>query len=91
MNNFSKEITENDGTKETIIATSEDNYQVRINGGYTISNHQQVKENGLIRKFKKSIFGSDIGIKSNGFSSIAGLALIVTITIVLMLYLFWRF
>ena len=91
MNNLSRDMVSEEGKKETVVATSNDNYKVKLNGNYTLSNHSKKKENKFVKKFQNSIFGSDIGVKSNGFSSIAVLALVIALTVVFILYLLWRF
>ena len=90
-NNYSKEITNEDGNKETVVLTSNDNYNVKIDKNYTISNRKTKKTNKLTERFKSSFLGSDIGIKSSGFSSIAGLALFVALTAIGLLFLLWRY
>ena len=90
MNNLSKEMN-NEGNNETVIATSNDNYEVKIDKNYKLSNKNANEESHFVKKFKNSIFGTDIGIKSSGFSSVAGLALVIAITVIFVLYLLWRF
>lgn len=91
MNNLKREMINDEGNKETIIATSDDNKSVKIDNNYVLSNRKEKKESKLAKKFKGSMFGADIGIKSSGFSSIAGLALVVALTVIFILYLLWRF
>ena len=91
MNNLSKEFVNDEGNKETVIAESNDNMNVKIDKNYILSNRKEVKESKLAKKFKGSMLGADIGFKSSGFSSIAGLALVVALTVIFILYLLWRF
>ena len=91
MNNLSKEMIDDEGKKELVVAVSEDNYNVKPIGNYTLSNRKVKKESRLAKKFKGSILGSDIGIKSKGFSSTASLALVVALTVLLILFLLWRY
>ena len=91
MNNLSKNFMDDDGREETMIATSNDNGNVRINGGFTLANHKERKQNKLVQKFKGSILGADVGFKSGGFSTIAGLAVVVVIAVLLVMYFLWRF
>ena len=90
MNNLSKSFVNEEGENETLVASSDDNYQVKL-GNYTISNHQTKKESRLARKFKGTIFGSDIGIRSKGFSNIAILATVIALAVLALLYFSWRF
>lgn len=91
MNNLSKKYVNEQGVEETIIANSDDNYELTLGKNYTLSNHQTKKENRLTKKFKGSILGADIGIKSNGFSSIAILAGVIALAAALIMYFIWKF
>ena len=91
MNNLSKKYTSDDGREETIIATSEDNYKVNLNSTFALANHKEKKESKLAKKFKGSILGADIGVKSSGFSSIAILATVIALAVFITLYFMWRF
>ena len=68
MNNISKEIKNDDGTIETLVITSNDNHNLDMSQTYKLANHKPKKESALVKKFKGSILGADIGIKS-GHSS----------------------
>lgn len=91
MNNFQRNLKNEDGTEETIIITSNDNHTLNMNKTYKLANHAQKKESKLTRKFKNSILGADIGVKSSGFSNIAILATIIAIGALCVMYLLWRF
>lgn len=91
MNNFSRDIKNEDGTEETIVITSNDNHVLNMNQTYKLANHTQKKENKLVKKFKGSILGADIGIKSGGFSNIAILATIIAVGAICAMYFLWRF
>ena len=91
MNNLSKNYVNDEGAEETVVASSDDNYEVKLAKNYTLSNHQVKKESRLAKKFKGSILGSDIGIKSSGFSSVAILATVIALAVALILYFIWRF
>ena len=90
MNNLSKDFVNDEGQKEKMVASSDDNYQVKLDN-YTISNHKEKKESLLAKKFKGSILGADIGVKSNGFSSVAILAVVIALAVFAVLYFIWRF
>ena len=91
MNNFQRNIKNDDGTEETIVVTSNDNHILNMNKTYKLANHTQKKESRLARKFKNSILGADIGVKSSGFSNIAILATIIAVGTLCVMYLLWRF
>ena len=91
MNNYQKNIHNEDGTEETIVITSQDNYNLDMNKTYKIANHTIKKESALAKKFKGSILGADIGVKSSGFSNVAILATIIAIGVLCAMYFVWRF
>lgn len=91
MNNFERNITNDDGTEETIVVTSNDNHTLNMNKTYKLANHTQKKENKFMKKFKNSILGADIGVKSAGFSNIAILATIIAVGTLCVMYFLWRF
>ena len=90
MNNLNRDFIDEEGKKETLVASSNDNYQVKL-GNYTLSNHRTKEESLIAKKFKNSILGADIGVKSSGFSSVAILAVVVVLAVALILYFVWRF
>lgn len=91
MNNLSKKYVNEDGAEATIVASSDDNYEVKLAKNYTLSNHTAKKESRLAKKFKGSILGADIGVKSSGFSSVAILATVIALAAALIMYFIWRF
>ncbi len=91
MNNFSKSYMNEEGKKETVVANSQDNYHIKLNGNYKLANHNNKKENKFVKKFKGSLLGTDIGVKSGGFSSIAILATVIAISVIAIMYFLWRF
>ena len=91
MNNLEKNYLTDDGKEETVIATSNDNYNVNLDGGFTIAKHHEKKESKLVKKFKGTLLGADIGVKSGGFSSIAILAVVIALAVFVALYFIWRF
>lgn len=91
MNNFQKNIKNEDGTEETIVITSNDSHTLNMNKTYKLANHTPKKESVLTKKFKNSILGTDIGVKSSGFSNVAILATIIAIGTLCIMYLLWRF
>ena len=91
MNNLSKSYINSEGTEETVVASSSDNYNIKLNGNYKLANHKEKKESRLAKKFKGSILGADIGVKSGGFTSIAILASVIAVSAFIVIYFIWRF
>ena len=91
MNNISKNIKNEDGTNSTVVITSSDNHKIDTGKKYRLANHEEKKESKLSKKFKNSILGADIGVKSGGFTSVAILAVGIVAAVVLILYFSWRF
>lgn len=92
MNNIQTNLKNNDGSIETLLITSNDNYKLNFNtqNTYKLANRTQKKENKLTNTFKNSILGTDIGINSEGFSHIAILSTIIAIATFCAMYLFFR-
>lgn len=91
MNNFQRNIKNEDGSEETVVITSDDNHILNLNQTYKLANHNLKKENKFVKGFKNSILGADIGVKSGGFSNVAILATIIAIGTLCIMYFFWRF
>lgn len=91
MNKIVKNFKNDDGTEETMEISSMDNLNVSLKGNYRLANMTKKKESKLAQRFKGSILGSDIGFKSQGFSSVAILATVIAISVVAILYFMWRF
>ena len=91
MNNLSKKYVDENGTEGTLVASSNDNYTIKLDKKYSLANRTEKKESRLAKKFKGSILGADIGVKSSGFSSIAILATVIAIGVFAILYFIWRF
>lgn len=91
MNNISKDFVNDDGTNETMIASSNDEYKLNMDKKYVLANRKQKKVSKLSKRFKNSILGTDIGIKSKGFSSIAILATVIALAVLAVIYFMWRF
>lgn len=91
MNNYQKDIKNEDGTEETIVITSNDNHTLNMDQTYRLANHTKRKESKLAKKFKGSFLGADIGYKSGGFSNVAILATIIAVAALCIMYFLWRF
>ena len=85
MNTFNKEIRNNDGTVDLIEISSRDNYKVNLKSNYKLANNYS-KNN----RFKNSIIGSDIGIHSAGFVSIAIISTLISISAFVIMILSFR-
>ena len=55
------------------------------------NNHTEKKKSRLAERFKGSILGTDIGVKSSGFSTVAILATVIALAVVIGMYFLWRF
>ena len=89
MNNIIRDIKCEDGTVDTVIISSEDNYSVSLTGRYKIANCY-TSNNGFSQMFKNSIFGADIGVGSRGFAGVALISFVVAILSFVVLYFSWR-
>lgn len=90
MNNIQTNLKNTDGSIETLVITSHDNYELNMNKKYILANKEFKKSNKIVNAFKNSILGVDIGIKSKGFSHVAILSTIIAIGALCTMYLFWR-
>ena len=81
-----KEFKNNDGSIDMITISSDDNYEVKLDKTYKLVNPISKKNNG----FKNSMFGSDIGIRSRGFSTVILLSMLVAIGSLLIMYFNFR-
>jgi len=84
------QMLNDDGTKSTLVITSNDDKSLIMRDTYVLANHNKKKENALVRKFKGSILGADIGIKSGGFTSVAILATVLAVSALAVLFFMWR-
>ena len=91
MNNITKTYKDEEGREATMIADSTDNYQVNLNRSYSLANRTAPKTNKFADKFKNSILGADIGVKSGGFGTVAILATVIALAALAIIYFMWRF
>lgn len=91
MNNINKTFIDENGQKETLIMNSNDDLELNMHKSYRLANYTSKKENRFVKKFKGSILGSDIGVKSGGFSNIAVLAVVIAFAAIAIMYFIWRF
>ena len=92
MNNIQTNLKNEDGSIETLLISSNDNYKINLNTqhSYKLANHTRKKESKLTNAFKNSILGTDIGINSEGFSHVAVLSTIVAVGAFCIMYLFFK-
>ena len=82
-----KELRNSDGTIDMLVITSDDNYQVKLDKNYTLVGYAG---NKMYDKFKNSILGADIGVKSNGFVSTILLSTLLAISVLVIMYFSFR-
>lgn len=82
---YNKVVRNRDGSMDTIEITSNDNYTVKIGANYKLANYEGPKN-----RFKNSIIGSDIGIHSKGFISVAIISTLLSLGVILALYISFR-
>ena len=85
MKIIKNEIKNKDGSVNKILVTSDDDYRVNI-----ANNYQLVKFKKERKSFSDTILGSDIGVKSNGFTSVLLIALIVSVAAFTLMLLSFR-
>lgn len=91
VNVIEKDLKNGDGTIDTLIISSTDaTNPLDKNKTYKLTNYNTKKENALVRMYKNSIFGAEIGVKAEGFSHMAILATIVAIGGIIFAYITLR-
>lgn len=91
VNTIEKDLKNGDGTIDTLVISSNDNvYPLDANKTYKLANYNNKRENALVRMYKNSIFGTEIGVKAEGFSNIAILATILAVFGFIVMYISWR-
>ena len=91
MSSLRKNFKDDEGNDSVLEVSSNDGYTVNLNKNYTIANRAHSNESALAKKFKGSMLGADIGVKSKGFSTVAVLAIVIALAGAITLYLLWRF
>lgn len=88
--NITKSFVDEKGESAELILTSNDEKKVNLKANYKLqrpeSNNKFMKKGAKA----KSVFTSDIGVKSEGFAPIVTLSLIIVIGIVAMALIMWR-
>jgi len=91
VNTIEKDLKNGDGTIDTLIICSNDNENpLDANKTYKLANYNNKRENALVRVYKNSIFGTEIGVKAEGFSNMAILATILAVGGFIIMYITWR-
>lgn len=91
VNTIERDLKNGDGTIDTLIISSNDNMNpLDSNKTYKLANYNNKRENALVRAYKNSIFGTEIGVKAEGFSNMAILATIVAVGGFILMYISWR-
>lgn len=91
VNIIEKDIKNGDGTIDTLIISSNDSTNpLDKNKNYKLANYNNKRESALVRMYKNSIFGAEIGVKAEGFSSMAILATIIAIGGIILTYITLR-
>ena len=91
VNTIEKDLKNGDGTIDTLVISSNDNIcPLDTNKTYKLANYNSKRENTLVRMYKNSIFGAEIGVKAEGFSNMAILATILAVGGFIIMYITWR-
>ena len=89
-NNITRDFVDEKGNKSEMILTSNDNERINLKPNYKLQRPES--NNKFMRKGAKakSIFTSDIGVKSEGFAPIVTLSLIIVIGAIAIAFIMWR-
>lgn len=87
MNTMSREMKNKDGSVDTVIISSNDDYKVNLSKKYVLVGYAGNKH---VDNFKNSIFGMDIGINSHGFASVMMISILLAIVMIVGMYLSFR-
>lgn len=89
-NNITKDFVDEAGNKSEIIITSNNSEKINLSPNYKLQ--RPISDNKYMKKGAKGkgAFTSDIGIKSEGFTQIFTLALIIALGVVAIAYILWR-
>lgn len=89
-NNITKDFVDEKGENSELILTSNDEKTINLKSNYKLqrpeTNNKYMKKGAKA----KSVFTSDIGVKSEGFAPIVTLSLIIVIGLVLAAFIMWR-
>lgn len=89
-NSVTQEFVDEQGHKSELIISSNNDEKVNLKPNYKLqrpeSNNKYMKKGAK----GKSLFTSDIGVKSEGFAPIVTLSLIIVIALLAFAYIMWR-
>ena len=89
-NSVTQNFVDEKGHKSEMIITSNNDEKVILKGNYKLQrpefNNKYMKKGAK----GKSVFTSDIGVKSEGFAPIFTLALIIAIGVIAIAFIMWR-
>ena len=80
-----RDIKNRNGSVDTVLITSDDSYTVNIGTNYKLANYDGPKN-----RFKNSVIGSDIGIHSKGFVSVAIISTLLSLSMIIIMYVNFR-
>ena len=90
-NSITQDFVDENGKQNEMIITSDSQEKVELKSNYKLqrpeSNNKYMKKGAK----GKSIFTTAIGHKSEGFGPIFTLAVIISISVIIVAYLMWRF
>ena len=89
-NNITKSFVDDKGNKTEMILTSNDTSKVTLKANYKLQRPECDNKYKKKGEKAKSIFSSDIGVKSEGFAPIITLSLIIVIGVVAIALIMWR-
>lgn len=89
-NNITKNFVDEKGENTELVLTSSDDRTINLKNNYKLqrpeTNNKYMKKGAKA----KSVFTSDIGVKSEGFAPIVTLSLIIVIGLVTIALIMWR-
>ena len=89
-NSVTQDFIDEKGQKSEMIITSTNEEKIILKGNYKLQrpdfNNKYMKKGAK----GKSVFTSDIGVKSDGFAPIFTLSLIVAVAVVAAVFIMWR-
>ena len=88
VTSIEREMHESDGTIKTILITSNDKHTIDLSKTYKLD--KRMKESRLTKVFKNSILGTEVGIKTEGFTTITILATLIAVATICLMYVLFR-
>lgn len=89
-NSVTQNFIDEKGQKSEMIITSTNEEKIILKGNYKLQ-RPEFKNKYMKKGAKgKSVFTSDIGVKSDGFAPIFTLALIIAVGVIIAAFILWR-